>query len=158
MWARELGALNDVNIPLHAVEHSYVVTELMPQLGVGLPFLRCPDDGFLCSEFQGRMLVGFFEPTARPWATKGIPDAAAFTTLPADKDRLNRLVQKAARRVPTLQDVTIERFFTGPESFTADGRFILGEASGLAGYWVASGFNSGGIATGGGAGRSSQTG
>jgi heterotetrameric sarcosine oxidase gamma subunit len=153
MWARELGAQNDVAIPLHAAEHFYLITEPVPGLDPDLPVLRMPDDTAYVRADGGKLMVGFFEPGAKPWATHGIPDNAEFTTLPEDWDHLAPFLERAARRVPMLADIGIQLHFNGPESFTPDDRYILGEAPGLGGYFVAAGFNSVGFAAGGGAGR-----
>jgi 4-methylaminobutanoate oxidase (formaldehyde-forming) len=153
MWARQLGLQSGVTIPLHAAEHFYIVTEPVPGLTRDLPVLRSPDDTAYFRDEAGKLMVGFFEPGAKPWATFGIPDDAAFVTLPADWDHLGPYVEMAARRVPLLRDLGIQLFFNGPESFTPDDRYILGEAPGLDGYFVAAGFNSVGFQSGGGAGR-----
>ncbi len=153
MWARELGQQSDVTIPLHAAEHFYLITEPIPGLAPDLPVLRSPDDTAYVREDTGKLMVGFFEPGAKPWATHGIPEDAAFTTLPEDWDHLAPYLEMAARRVPILGEVGIQLFFNGPESFTPDDRYILGEAPGLDGYFVAAGFNSVGFQSGGGAGR-----
>jgi glycine cleavage system aminomethyltransferase T/glycine/D-amino acid oxidase-like deaminating enzyme len=153
MWARQLGMRSGVTIPLHAAEHFYVVTEPVSELAHDLPVLRSPDDTAYFREDTGKLMVGFFEPGAKPWATRGIPDDAAFTTLPEDWDHLAPYIDLAARRVPRLRDLGIQLFFNGPESFTPDDRYILGEAPGLDGYFVAAGFNSVGFQSGGGAGR-----
>jgi len=153
MWARELAARSGVTVPLHAAEHFYVITEPVPGLSRDLPVLRSPDDTAYLREDAGKLMVGFFEPGAKPWATHGIPDDAAFVTLPEDWDHLAPYLEMAARRVPLLRDIGIQLFFNGPESFTPDDRYILGEAPGLRGYFVAAGFNSVGFQSGGGAGR-----
>jgi glycine cleavage system aminomethyltransferase T/glycine/D-amino acid oxidase-like deaminating enzyme len=153
MWARFLGARHGVTIPLHAAEHFYVITEPVPRLTPNLPVLRCPDDTAYVREETGKLLVGFFEPGAKPWATHGIPDHATFTTLAEDWGHLAPYLAMVARRVPILNDIGIQTFFNGPESFTPDDRYILGEAPELPGYFVAAGFNSVGFQSGGGAGR-----
>lgn len=153
MWARELGRRSGVSVPLHAAEHFYLITEPIPGLSPDLPVLRCPDDTAYIREETGKLMVGFFEPGAKPWATHGIPEDAEFTRLPEDWDHLAPYLALAARRVPILKDVGIQLFFNGPESFTPDDRYILGEAPELPGYWVAAGFNSVGFQSGGGAGR-----
>ncbi len=153
MWARELGARDDVAIPLHAAEHFYLVTEPIEALAPDLPVLRMPDDGTYARNEAGKLMVGFFEPGAKPWATEGIPADAEFLTLPADWDHLEPYILKAVNRIPVFGEKGIQLFFNGPEAFTPDGRYILGEAPQLDGYFVAAGFNSSGFATGGGAGR-----
>ncbi|MDH5242643.1 MAG: FAD-dependent oxidoreductase [Chloroflexota bacterium] len=153
MWARELGAKNGVSIPLHAAEHFYLVTEPVDGLQPDLPVLRCPDDTAYIREDAGKIMVGFFEPGAKPWGMDGIPEDFAFGTLPEDWDHLAPFVEMAARRLPILDDIGIRLFFNGPESFTPDDRYILGEAPKMAGYFVAAGFNSVGFQSGPGAGR-----
>ena len=153
MWARALGRRNGVPIPLHAAEHFYLVTEPVEGLARDLPVLRCPDDTAYFREDTGKLMVGFFEPGAKPWGMDGIPEDFAFGRLPEDWDHLGPFIEMAARRVPLLRDVGIKLFFNGPESFTPDDRYILGEAPGLTGYFVAAGFNSVGFQSGPGAGR-----
>ena len=153
MWARELGRRSGVSIPLHAAEHFYLITEPIPGLSPDLPVLRCPDDTAYIREDTGKLMVGFFEPGAKPWATRGIPEDAAFVTLPEDWDHLAPYIELAARRLPILAEIGIKTFFNGPESFTPDDRYILGPAPELTGYFVAAGFNSVGFQSGGGAGR-----
>ncbi|MEO8463076.1 MAG: FAD-dependent oxidoreductase, partial [Chloroflexota bacterium] len=153
MWAHALGRQNDVTIPLHAAEHFYVVTEPIPGLAADLPVLRVMDEFAYVREDAGKLMVGFFEPGAKPWATGGIPDDFAFGRLPEDWDHLGPYVERMAHRLPVLGDAGIKLFFNGPESFTPDDRYILGEAPELSGYFVAAGFNSVGFQSGGGAGR-----
>jgi heterotetrameric sarcosine oxidase gamma subunit len=153
MWARELGALNGVAIPSHAAEHFYLITAPIPELDLDLPVLRCPDDTAYVRVEAGGLMVGFFEPGAKPWATHGIPEDAAFTRLAEDWDHITPYLQRIARRVPILGEIGYQLHFNGPESFTPDDRYVLGEAPGLGGYFVAAGFNSVGFAGGGGAGR-----
>ncbi|HXI45647.1 MAG TPA: FAD-dependent oxidoreductase, partial [Candidatus Acidoferrales bacterium] len=153
MWARELGARSAVAIPLHAAEHFYLVTEPIEGLSPDLPVLRLPDDATYARNEAGKLMVGFFEPGAKPWATDGIPADAEFLALPADWDHLEPWIERAARRIPVFGQAGIQLFFNGPESFTPDDRYVLGEAPGLRGYFVAAGFNSVGFASGGGAGR-----
>jgi len=153
MWARELGRRSGVSIPLHAAEHFYLVTEPIESLAADLPVLRCPDERTYIREDTGKLLIGFLEPVAKPWATMGIPEDAEFIRLPEDWDHLAGDIELAARRLPLLNDVGIKLFFNGPESFTPDDRAVLGPAPELSGYWVAAGFNSHGLRSGAGAGR-----
>ncbi len=153
MWARELGARNGVRIPLHAAEHFYLITEPIEGLAPDLPVLRCPDDTAYIREDTGKIMVGFFEPGAKPWGMDGIPEDFSFGTLPKDWDHLDPFIALAARRLPLLNSVGIQLFFNGPESFTPDDRYILGEAPEVGGYWVAAGFNSVGFQSGPGVGR-----
>ncbi|MFQ5935189.1 MAG: FAD-dependent oxidoreductase [Acidiferrobacterales bacterium] len=153
MWAREIGALCGVNIPLHAAEHFYVLTEGVDSLPPTLPVLRDVDNCAYYKEDAGKLLVGFFEPNAKPWGMNGIPENFAFEQLPEDWDHLEPLLEQALHRVPALQSTGIQVFFNGPESFTPDDRYILGEASELKNFYVLAGFNSVGIQSAGGAGK-----
>lgn len=153
MWARELAGQDDVVVPLHAAEHFYLVTEPILGLAPDLPVLRMPDEQAYARNEAGKLMVGFFEPGAKPWATDGIPDDAEFVALPEDWDHLEPYIVKAAARIPVFGRAGIQLSFNGPESFTPDDRYILGEAPTLPGYFVAAGFNSVGFASGGGAGR-----
>jgi len=154
MWAREVGNWSNVNVPLHAAEHFYVITEPIPDLPAHVPTLRDPDGcAYFKYEAGGRLLVGFFEPVAKPWGMQGIPEDFAFDSLPEDWEHLEPVLESAAERVPALREVGIRTFFNGPEAFTPDDRYLLGPAPGLRGYWVAAGFNSVGIQSAGGAGK-----
>jgi 4-methylaminobutanoate oxidase (formaldehyde-forming) len=153
MWARELGRGSGVSVPLQAAEHFYLVTEPIEAISGELPILRMPDERTYVKEEAGKLLIGFLEPVAKPWATMGIPDGPGFIRLPEDWEHLAPEIELAARRLPLLNDVGIMLHFNGPESFTSDDRAILGPAPELAGYWVAAGFNSHGLRSGGGAGR-----
>jgi glycine cleavage system T protein len=153
MWARNLGRTSGVNIPLHAAEHYYVVTERMPDLAAQLPTLRDLDN---CNYFKteaGKLLIGTFEPNAKPWGHEGIPEHFSFDELPPDLDHLEPYLEAAIRRVPALAKTGLQVIFNGPESFTPDDRYHLGEAPELRNYFVAAGFNSVGIQSAGGAGK-----
>ena len=153
MWSRELGRGAGVAIPLQACEHFYIVTEDFPGLDPGLPVLRDPDHCSYFKEDAGKLLLGCFEPGAKPWAVDGIPDDAAFIELPEDFEHFAPILEAAMRRLPALQAVGIRKFFNGPESFTPDVRYMLGETPELRHLFVACGFNSVGIQSAGGAGR-----
>ncbi len=153
MWAREFGKKAGVNVPLHAAEHFYVVTENMPNLGTGLPTLRDMDGYCYYKEDAGKLLVGMFEPGAKPWGMDGIPEDFFFDELPEDFDHLEPYLEAAMNRVPELEKTGLQVFFNGPESFTPDDRYHLGEAPELKNYFVAAGFNSVGIQSAGGAGK-----
>ncbi len=153
MWARNFGKKAGVNVPLHAAEHYYVVTEPMPEINRVLPTLRDLDH---CNYFKtdaGKLLIGTFEPNAKPWGHEGIPDSFNFDQLPPDMDHLEPYLEHAIRRVPALEHTGLQVFFNGPESFTPDDRYHLGEAPELRNYFVAAGFNSVGIQSAGGAGK-----
>ncbi len=151
MWARELGAQNGVTIPLHACEHFYLVTEPIPGLG-RLPVLRVPDECAYYKEDAGKMMLGAFEPVAKPWGMDGIREDFCFDQLPEDMEHFEPILEMGVNRMPMLATAGIHTFFNGPESFTPDDRYYLGEAPELRGYWMATGYNSIGIVSSGGAG------
>ena len=153
MWAREFGKKAGVNVPLHGAEHFYVVTENMPNLDHGLPTLRDMDGYCYYKEDAGKLLVGMFEPGAKPWGQDGIPEDFCFDELPEDFEHLEPYLEAAMHRVPELEKTGLQVFFNGPESFTPDDRYHLGEAPELRNYFVAAGFNSVGIQSAGGAGK-----
>jgi 4-methylaminobutanoate oxidase (formaldehyde-forming) len=153
MWARDLGAKAGTTVPLHAAEHFYVVTEPIPEIRKHLPVLRDADACTYFKEDAGKLLVGWFEPVAKPWGMDGIPASFEFDSLPNDLDHIEPLLGDAIRRVPILGQSGIQLFFNGPESFTPDDRYMLGEAPEVRNLFVAAGFNSIGIRSAGGAGR-----
>ncbi|WP_438753060.1 GcvT family protein [Pararhizobium sp. O133] len=151
MWGRELGNMSGVTVPLHACEHFYIVTE--PVAGLQrLPVLRVPDECTYYKEDAGKMLIGAFELKAKPWGMDGISEDFCFDQLPEDFDHFQPILENAIGRMPMLETAGIHTFFNGPESFTPDDRYYLGEAPELKGYWVAAGYNSIGIVSSGGAG------
>jgi 4-methylaminobutanoate oxidase (formaldehyde-forming) len=152
LWARDVGRMAGVNVPLQACEHFYVVTEPNADIPKSLPVLRVPDECAYYKEDAGKLLVGFFEPKAKPWAVDGIPEDAEFLTLPDDWDHVAPELEKAQARVPLLARTGIHTFFNGPESFTPDDRYHLGESLEVRNFFVAAGFNSIGIQSAGGAG------
>lgn len=151
MWGRDLAARSGVTLPLHACEHFYIVTEAIENLS-RLPVLRVPDECAYYKEDAGKMLLGAFEPKAKPWGMNGIREDFCFDQLPEDFDHFEPILEKAVNRMPMLETAGIHTFFNGPESFTPDDRYYLGEAPELKGYWVAAGYNSIGISSSGGAG------
>ena len=153
MWAREIGRKNGVGVPLHACEHYYLVTEPIPDLPSVLPVLRSYCDGTYWKEDAGKLLFGFAHFHAKPWATDGIPDNFEFDSLPFIEDDVMEVLELSMNRVPVLQKTGIRIFFNGPESYSHDGRFTLGEAPNLQGYFVLAGVNSTGIQSGSGAGK-----
>ncbi len=152
--ARARRAAAGVSVPLHAAEHFYIVTEPIPGLPRDLPVLRDADDCAYFKEDAGKLLVGWFEPVAKPWGDEG----HSGELLPSSSCRRisttsSRCSSGAMRRVPVLGETGIQLFFNGPESFTPDDRYLLGEAPELADLFVAAGFNSIGIQSAGGAGK-----
>ena len=153
MWAREMGLMAGTAVPLHAAEHFYVVTEPMPDIEPGLPVMRDQDGSIYFKEDAGKLLIGAFEPVAKPWGMDGIPEDFCFDQLPDDWDHFEPMLEAALHRVPALNDIGIRTFFNGPESFTPDQAFHLGPAGNVEGFWIAAGFNSIGIQAAGGVGR-----
>lgn len=151
MWSRDVGLMAGVNIPLQACEHFYIVTEGIDGLGE-LPVLRVPDECAYYKEDAGKILLGAFEPVAKPWGMDGIPESFEFDQLPEDFDHFEPILEKAVERMPMLAEAGIHTFFNGPESFTPDDAYHLGLAPGSDNIWVAAGFNSIGIQSAGGAG------
>ena len=152
MWAREVGAMAGVAVPLHACEHFYIVTEGIEGLQSNLPVLRVPDECAYYKEDAGKIMLGAFEPNSKPWGMNGIPEDFEFDSLPEDFDHFEPILEKAVERLPVLGTAGIQTFFNGPESFTPDDRYILGEAPEVKNFFVAAGFNSVGIQSAGGAG------
>ena len=154
MWSRDLAAEAGVTIPLHAAEHFYVVTEAIPDLPRNLPVMFLGDEWTYYKEDAGKLLVGFFEPVAKPWGQNGISRDFCFDALPEDIDHIAPHLTAATERVPVLASTGMQLFFNGPESFTADGRYLMGETPEVAGLFCATGFNSLGILSSGGVGKS----
>ena len=153
MWARELGRMSGVTIPLHACEHMYIVTQPIAAVASDLPVLRDPDGHIYVKEEVHGLLMGGFDPWAKPWGTEGIPEGFSFSTLKEDWEKFEVLMTNAIKRLPALETAEVRTFLNGPESFTPDNYFILGEAPEVRRYYVGAGFCSGGIAAAGGAGR-----
>ena len=142
-----------VNVPLQAAEHYYLISEPVPGVHPLLPILRDPGNSAYIREEAGKIMVGLFEAEARPWGTQGIPQDFRFGEIPPDWERMYPHIDKAMRRVPCLLDTGIKLLFCGPESFTADHNYLMGEAPNLKNFYVAAGFNSLGILSGGGVGH-----
>ena len=151
MWGHEVGRMAGVNVPLHACEHFYIVTEPIKGLKQ-LPVLRVPDECAYYKEDAGKFLLGAFEPVSKPWGMNGIPTDFEFDQLPEDFDHFEPILEAACERMPMLAEAGIQTFFNGPESFTPDDAYHLGLAPELDNFWVAAGFNSIGIQSAGGAG------
>jgi len=153
MWARQLGELAGVNIPLQAAEHYYLLTEPIEGADGAWPVLEDPANYGYYREEGGGLMLGLFEPVCAPWNVGGVPDGFSFGELPPDWDRMAPYVERTMSRVPVVAQAGIKKFFCGPESFTPDLLPIVGEAPELKNYFVAAGLNSIGILTGGGIGR-----
>ena len=152
-WAAQVGAMVGVPVPLHSCEHFYVVTDQVDGVRPDLPILRDPDGWTYMKEEVGGLVVGGFEPEAKPWVSPSeVPYPFEFQLLDEDWEHFEILMQSALHRIPALHETGIRKFYNGPESFTPDNQFILGEAPGVRGFFVGAGFNSVGIASAGGAG------
>jgi heterotetrameric sarcosine oxidase gamma subunit len=152
-WARQFGRLAGVNVPLYSAEHFYIVTDRIEGVHPMLPVMRDPDGFIYYKEEVGGLLMGGFEPKAKPWTVDPIPSTFRFELLGEDWDQFEPLMLNAIHRTPCLETAQVKMLLNGPESFTPDGNFILGEAPELRNFFVAAGFNSAGIANSGGAGR-----
>lgn len=150
-WARKVGRFAGVSVPLYSAEHMYVVTRPIDGVHSQLPVLRDPDGYTYWKEEVGGLVMGGFEPQAKPWVND-VPDDFAFRLLDEDWDHFSILMDSAVRRVPAMADVGITKFYNGPESFTPDNNFLFGEAPELGNFYIAAGFNSVGIGTAAGAG------
>jgi heterotetrameric sarcosine oxidase gamma subunit len=153
MWARQLGELAGVSIPLQAAEHYYLLTEPIEGVDGDWPVLEDPADYGYYREEGGGLMLGLFEPACAPWNVGGVPADFSFGELPPDWDRMAPYLERTMSRVPVVASIGIRKFFCGPESFTPDLLPIVGEAPELKNYFVAAGLNSIGILTGGGIGR-----
>ncbi len=151
MWGHEVGRMLGTNVPLQACEHFYIVSEPIEGLSQ-LPVLRVPDECAYYKEDAGKMMLGAFEPTSKPWGMQGIPEDFEFDQLPEDFDHFEPILEWAVNRMPMLGEAGIHTFFNGPESFTPDDAYHLGRCPEMENVWVAAGFNSIGIQSAGGAG------
>jgi sarcosine dehydrogenase len=151
-WTRALAAMAGVNVPLVSVQHQYLVTEPIPGVTAGLPTLRDPDRLTYYKEEVGGLVMGGYEPNPKPWAERGLPERFEFQLLDEDWDHFEPIMELALGRVPALATAGVKQLISGPESFTPDGNWIIGEAPETRGIFVGAGFNAFGIASAGGAG------
>ncbi len=151
-WSRDFATRFGVNVPLVSMEHQYMVTEKIDGVPANLPTLRDPDRLTYYKEEVGGLVMGGYEPNPIPWATNGVPKGFHYTLLDSNFDHFEPLMELALGRVPALENAGIRTLTNGPESFTPDGNFIIGEAPELKNFFVGAGFNAFGIAAGGGAG------
>ena len=152
MWTRQLAATVGVNVPLQACEHFYIVTEPMEGVDRGMPTVRDPENYTYFKEETGKIMAGFFEPRGKIWKLDGIPRDFSFGTLPEDWDHVGPIFERAIHRMPALGECGLQLFFNGPEAFTPDGVYYLGEAPEVDNVFIAAGFNSVGIQSAGGVG------
>jgi 4-methylaminobutanoate oxidase (formaldehyde-forming) len=153
LWGRQVAAMAGVSVPLYACEHFYLLTKPIEGLGRHLPTLS-DHDGYLYirDEVDG-ILAGCFEPHARALPLERLPADFAFELLDEDWDHFEPMMVNAMHRIPALERAEVKMLVNGPESFTPDGAFLLGESPQLKGFYVGCGMNSVGVASGGGAGR-----
>ncbi len=153
MWSRQLGAKIGVSVPLQAAEHYYLLTEPLAGMHPDLPVVEDPSTFTYVREEGGGMLFGLFEPEGATWNLNGIPKEASFSTLPPDWDRMTPFLEAAFERYPVMKTAGIKTFFCGPESFTPDGSYLLGQSPEVDGLFLATGLNSLGILSAGGVGH-----
>ena len=152
MWTRQLAAKAGVNVPLQACEHFYVVTEPLEGAVRNMPTVRDPGNYSYFKEETGKLMVGFFEPRGKIWKLDGIPRDFSFGTLPEDWEHVGPIFERAIHRMPELGEAGLLLFFNGPEAFTPDGTYYMGESPEVDNCFVAAGFNSIGIQSAGGVG------
>jgi len=153
MWGREVGQMAGVNVPLHAAEHYYLITEAIEGIHPDLPIVEDLNSYAYFREEVGGLMLGLFEPVAAPWGMNGIPEDFSFGELQPDWERMLPYIEAAMDRIPVVRETGIHKLFCGPESFTPDMGCLMGEAPELKNFFVAVGFNSLGILLGGGAGQ-----
>lgn len=151
-WARQVGAMAGINVPLQPVKHQYIVTEKIEGLSTDAPTIRDPDRRTYFKEEVGGLVMGGYEPNPQAWTTGDVPDEWGFRLFDDDFDHFEQHMEQAIARVPALERVGVKQMINGPESFTPDGNFILGAAPECKNMFVGAGFNAFGIASGGGAG------
>jgi 4-methylaminobutanoate oxidase (formaldehyde-forming) len=152
MWARQVGAMAGVNVPLQPVKHQYIITDRIPGLAKDAPTIRDPDRRTYFKEEVGGLVMGGYEPDPVAWTQADVPGDWEFRLFDDDFDHFEQHLEQAIARVPILAGTGVKKMINGPESFTPDGNFILGAAPECANMFVGAGFNAFGIASGGGAG------
>ena len=156
MWAREIGLMCGVTIPLHAAEHAYFVTEPMPGVTEDMPSLRDHDGYIYARRYQyegGGLLIGGFEPVSKPWGMDGIPEDFSLHLRDQDWSHYDILMENAWERIPAVAETGVKFKLVGPESFTPDNGYVMGESPDLRNFFVAAGLNSSGVASAAGAGK-----
>ncbi|MCX7302970.1 MAG: FAD-dependent oxidoreductase [Hyphomicrobiales bacterium] len=151
-WARQVGAMAGIDVPLQPVKHQYIITEKLDGLATDAPTLRDPDRRTYFKEEVGGLVMGGYEPNPQPWTTGDVPDDWEFRLFDDDYDHFEQHMSQAIARIPALETAGVKQMINGPESFTPDGNFILGSAPECKNMFVGAGFNAFGIASGGGAG------
>jgi 4-methylaminobutanoate oxidase (formaldehyde-forming) len=152
MYAAQLARLVGVDLPIVPYGHQYLVTEPFEPALEPLPTLRDPDNLVYFRTEVGGLVMGGYERNPAPWALDGIPEGFEAKLLPQEWDRMEELFANAMRRVPALESAEVKMFFNGPEAFTPDADFLLGETD-VPGFWVAAGGCAHGLAGAGGIGK-----
>ena len=155
MWSRQIGEAVGVNIPLYPNEHFYMITEDYKKLPTNLPTFRDPDTYLYIREYQRKLMIGIFEPNAKNAFKKTgkVPKNFSFGEFKVDRNYVDMLHKLASKRIPEVNNLNIEKYFSGPESFTPDTNYLLGETAEIKNFFVCCGFNSIGIGSAGGAGK-----
>ena len=151
-WARQIGAMAGIEVPLQPVKHQYVITQRIEGLSSDAPTIRDPDRRTYFKEEVGGLVMGGYEPNPQAWTMGDVPDDFQFQLFPDDWDHFEQHMEQAVARIPALAETGVKQMINGPESFTPDGNFILGRAPECSNMYVGAGFNAFGIASGGGAG------
>ena len=151
-WARQVGEMAGINVPLQPVKHQYIITEKIPGLSADAPTIRDPDRRTYFKEEVGGLVMGGYEPNPQPWTSGDVPNDWEFRLFDDDFDHFEQHMEQAMIRIPALAEAGVKQMINGPESFTPDGNFILGTAPECSNMYVGAGFNAFGIASGGGAG------
>ena len=155
MWSRQLGEAAGVSIPLYPNKHFYMITEEFKNLPNKLPTFRDPDTYLYIREYHKKIMIGIFEPNAKNAFKKTgiVPNNFSFGEFKVEKSYVNMLQKLASKRIPQINKINIEKYFSGPESFTPDTNYLLGETAEIKNFFVCCGFNSIGIGSAGGAGK-----
>ncbi|MEP1574538.1 GcvT family protein [Roseibium album] len=152
LWSREAGAMAGAEVPLLACEHFYLLTKPVDGIVGNTPTLSDHDNHLYIRDDSGGLLVGCFEPMGKPIAPGVLTESFEFGLLPEDWDHFEPMMMNALHRLPALETAEVKMLLNGPESFTPDGTFMLGEAAETRGLFLGCGMNSVGVAAGGGAG------
>ncbi|MFQ5623334.1 MAG: FAD-dependent oxidoreductase [Paracoccaceae bacterium] len=156
LWAREVGHLSGVDLPVQPMEHHYLITEAIPEIAARAPQDRLPagidyeGNIYFRQERQG-MLMGTYEPRATPWKVAGVPQDFGHELLPPDLDRIAARLDIGFERIPALGRAGIKDVINGPFTFGPDGNPMIGPVPGMRNYWVAVGVMAG-FCQGGGVG------
>jgi 4-methylaminobutanoate oxidase (formaldehyde-forming) len=153
LWAREVGLMAGVSVPVRAVEHIYVVTEPVQDLPDPCPIVRDLDSGIYIKGDTGKLVLGAFEGNARIWEPSGVDKNDCYLMFEEDWEHVEPMLTAGINRVPQFAELGITQFMNGPESFTPDTRQIMGRAPGFQNFYVAAGFNSIGIMSSAGVGK-----